>query len=337
MDKKYGVLCCLILAIIATGLSKVQSVISGPMIGLILGMIMMNIFSFKSEFLEGAKYCAKRILNLSIIFVGATLNLKQIIGYGGKAVPLLIINILIAFAVARYFGKKKGISRNTYLMIGGGTSICGGSAIATIASIIKAKEQEIAYAMAAIFFFDLLAAVAYPYLATILSLTPEQFGVFAGASINDTSSVAAAEATYNVLHGLDISNALTVKLTRTTLLLLVSLGLSFVQSKSEKETGSSLKLTKVLPPFILMFIVASLLNTFGVFELASETMFNSKSYLPSLIKDLSKFLMTIALCGVGFKIKFNTIFQEGKQAVILGGITWVSLFVSTLIAVKLFF
>lgn len=337
MNKKYGVLCCFILAVIATALSKFQNVVSGPMIGLILGMILMNTVSFNSDFLEGAKFCAKKILNISIIFVGATLNLSKIIGFGGKALPLLLVNILIAFTVARFVGKKNNVSKNTYTLIGGGTSICGGSAIATIASIIKAKEQEIAYAMAAIFLFDLLAAVSYPYLATLLSLTPEQFGVLAGASINDTSSVAAAEATYNALTGLDTSLAITVKLTRTTLLLLVSVVLSFIQSKEDNSSEKSLKLTKILPSFILMFIGASILNTLGVFGTLSEVVFSSKSYLPSLLKALSKFLMTVALCGVGFKIKFSSIFNEGKQAIIVGGVTWLSVFLVSIVVTLMFF
>ena len=184
------------------------------------------------------------------------------------SLPLIIANICISFGVAYFVGKRLGVTKNTSTLVGGGTCICGGTAIATLAGIIKAKEEEIAYAMTAIFLFDILAALTYPYLATYLGLTLNQFGFLAGCAINDTSSVAAAEATYSALHALDLNLAITVKLTRTTMLIALAVIFTILMVKEESKnnagTGSQTSIAKtvakVFPMFILWFLVMALLR-----------------------------------------------------------------------------
>ena len=85
--------------------------------------------------------------------------MRQILGTGVKALPLIVINIILSFSVALLIGKKLGVTQNTSILVGGGTAICGGTAIATLSRIIKAKEEEIAFAMAAIFLFDTLVSI----------------------------------------------------------------------------------------------------------------------------------------------------------------------------------
>ena len=142
-----------------------------------------------------------------------------------KALPLIILNIFISFAAAIWIGRKAlKVSDNTAVLVGGGTCICGGTAIATLSRIIKASAEEIAFAMAAIFLFDTLAAFAYPYIISALGFTPGQFAFIAGTAINDTSSVAGAQATYQAIIGdPEFQGALNVKLVRTTMLIFVAL------------------------------------------------------------------------------------------------------------------
>lgn len=299
------------------------------------------------DFKSGTTFVGKKFLNLGIIMAGATLNFKEILGYGGKALPLIIFNIILAFSVAYLIGRKLQVSANTSTLVGAGTSICGGTAIATLASIIKAKEIEIAYAMTAIFLFDILAALSYPYLATSLGLTPNQFGFLAGTAINDTSSVAAAEATYNVLNNLDINLAITVKLTRITMLIAVAVVFTIITFRKEtkmndtsdnkatstsQDTSEKLSVgqtvIKVFPKFILVFIFMAILNTVGVFQnISGASTFFSKGY---------KFLNTTALAGVGFKINFKDLVTKGVKPVILGGCTWLAVFASSFLFVLIF-
>lgn len=338
-NKYFAVAVCVALAALATFLATLQNVIGAPMIGLLLGIIVMNITNPGGEFLSGTKFCAKKILNVAIIISGATLNIKQIAGLGVKALPLLFFNIGLAFWVANLVGKKLGVSWETRNLVGSGTCICGGTAIVAIASVIKAKEQEIGYAMASIFFFDIFAALLYPYLASWLKLSPQQFGFLAGSSVNDTSSVTAAEATYNSLNGLSSSFALTVKLTRTTLLILLAVVFTVLMVKRGAQGhGGSIGKTVVrtFPWFVLGFLLMAALNSFGVFNALGSVLGLADGALPSLIKKTFKFLTTVALCGVGFKIKFSDLFTKGIKPVLLGGATWAALSLSSLGFVLIF-
>lgn len=354
MNKKsyFAIVVCVIIAIIATYLGGLQNIIGAPMIGLFIGMLIVNIIpTVDKDFKKGTTFAGKKFLNIGIILAGATLNFTQILGYGAKALPLIIFNICLAFTVAFFVGKKLDISDNTCTLVGGGTSICGGTAIATLASIIKAKETEIAYAMTAIFLFDIFAALVYPYLAGALNLTANQFGFLAGTAINDTSSVAASEATYNALHGLDLNLAITVKLTRTTMLIalaviftilairkeakqnaLVTAGQSTSNSSAEnslsQQTSVGKTVLKVFPWFILWFLVMAILNTMGLFS--------NIEGLSNLFKTGYKFFITVALAGVGFKIQFKDLFTKGIKPIILGGCTWLAVAASSIAFIFIF-
>lgn len=343
-----GVIVCVIIAFIATYLGGLQRVIGGPMIGLFIGMLVANIKPPEGDFKDGTTFAAKKFLNLGIIVTGATLSFKEIVGFGASALPLIIFNIALALSIAYLIGGKLGVSKNTRTLVGGGTSICGGTAIATLSSIIEAKESEMAYALTAIFLFDIIAALGFPYLGRALALSPEQFGVLAGTAINDTSSVVAAADTFDKLlgnlsmsaSGLTGGNlAVIVKLTRTTMLVVLAIIFTFITINNKRKSlavqginGSSSSIDdgknesvgkivlRVFPWFILIFVIMALLNTIGVFP---------KSTAP-FIKKASKFLVTTALAGVGFKINFKDLFTKGIKPIMLGGCTWIGLCISSM-------
>lgn len=343
LKKYFAIALCIGIAIVATYLGGMQKLIGTPMIGLFISMLIVNFMpSVDKDFKAGTTFAGKKFLSFGIILAGATLNFKEILGYGAKALPLIIFNIIIAFSVAYFVGRKLKVSQNTCTLVGGGTCICGGTAIATLASIIKAKETEIAYAMTAIFLFDIFAALVYPYVSGFLGLTANQFGFLAGTAINDTSSVAAAEATYNVLNNLDLNLAITVKLTRTTMLIVLAVIFTVMTVRKQAQAIDSLgepsdaqkkisigqTIIKVFPWFILIFLVMAILNTLGVFQnIGGASSFFKKGY---------KFLIAAALAGVGFKIQFKDLITKGIKPIILGGCTWAAVAVSSLIFVKLF-
>lgn len=330
--KNLAILVCLAIAVVATWLAGLQAFVGGPMIGLLIGMLIVNIHPVDAEFKKGTTFAGKKFLNIGIILAGATLNFTQVLGYGAKALPLVIFNMLLSFGVAITFGRMLGQSDNTGKLVGGGTSICGGTAIATVASIIKAKEEEIAYAMTAIFLFDVLAAITYPYISDLLNLTVNQFGFLAGTAINDTSSVAAAQETFNVIKGIQTTNPITVKLTRTTMLIPMAIVLTILQVKKDGQEagGESVADTvkRIFPWFILWFVIMALLNTLGVFSAIG---------IPGKLFSMSyKYFITAALVGVGFKIRFKDLFTEGAKPVLLGGITWFFVALSTFVFIYVF-
>lgn len=344
-SKKYGAIAlCLIIGLLATWSTSLQgsllgrTVIGGPMVALLVSMIICNLIpSLNKDFKAGTTFASKKFLNWGIILTGATLSFADIMGTGVKALPLILFNILLSFTVALLVGKKLGVTRNTSVLVGGGTCICGGTAIATLSRIIKALEEEIAFAMAAIFLFDTLAAFTYPYLAGALNLTENQFAFLGGTAINDTSSVAGAQATYVGLNGLgDWNGALNVKLVRTTMLIFVALVWTIIMAKKAKNEAAQQDslftvVKKTFPMFILGFVIMAGLNTFGVFDFMIGSATAS-----SWMGKLSKFLFASALAGVGFKIKFKDVFSKGAKPIALGGITWVCVAASSLIFIHLF-
>lgn len=344
-SKKYGAIAlCLMIGLLATWSASLQgsllgrTVIGGPMVALLVSMILCNLIpSLNKDFKAGTTFASKKFLNWGIILTGATLSFADIMGTGVKALPLILFNILLSFTVALLVGKKLGVTRNTSVLVGGGTCICGGTAIATLSRIIKALEEEIAFAMAAIFLFDTLAAFTYPYLAGALNLTQNQFAFLGGTAINDTSSVAGAQATYVGLNGLgDWNGALNVKLVRTTMLIFVALVWTIIMAKKAKNEAAQQDslftvVKKTFPMFILGFVIMAGLNTFGVFDF----MIGGAS-ASSWMGKLSIFLFASALAGVGFKIKFKDVFSKGAKPIALGGITWLCVAASSLIFIHLF-
>lgn len=332
MNKKtLAIILCLVIGVIATFLAGLQNYVGGPMIGLIIGMIIVNLMpKIDPEFKAGTSFVGKKFLNFGIILAGATLNFKQVLGYGAKAIPLVLINLCLAFTVAHFVGKKLKLSKNTRILVGSGTTICGGTAIATISGILKAKEEEIAYAMTAIFLFDVLAALSYPYLAGAIGLSQNQFAFLAGTAINDTSSVAAAESTYNALNGLNLNNAITVKLARTTMLIPLALVITVLKVRESSSSNISMAASfkRSFPMFIFVFLIMALLNTIGVFNILPD---NGKIFGPAY-----KFFITVALAGVGFKIQFKDLFTKGIKPIIAGGLTWVVVATSSMIFIHLF-
>lgn len=195
-----------------------------------------------------------------------------------------------------------------------------------------------AYALTAIFLFDIIAALGFPFLSQLMNLTANQFGVLAGTAISDTSSVVAAGDTFAQMTGMSQAAdlAVIVKLTRTTFLVVVALIFTFI-SVNEKRKNSIVNselatspesfsqqqvesqsigkvIIKVFPWFILGFLCMAIFNTMGVFPKSTEPLF----------KNGYKFLVTTALVGVGYKINIKDLFTKGIKPIILGGFTWLA-------------
>ena len=337
-----AVVLCVAIGILAqnsAGLQKAafgRVVVGGPMLALVVSMIACNILPRLSKgFKDGTSYCAKKFLNWGIIATGGTLSFAAILGTGVRALPLIIANIFISFFVAIWIGRKVlKVSDNTATLVGGGTCICGGTAIATLSRIIKASAEEIAFAMAAIFLFDTLAAFVYPYIISGLGFTPGQFAFIAGTAINDTSSVAGAQATYQAIIGdPEYQGALNVKLVRTTMLIFVALAWTFIKSAQAKRSGEAAAtdsalavVQKTFPLFILAFAAMAVLNTIGFFSADGV----------KLLGKAGKYLFAAALAGVGFKIRFSDVFSKGVKPITLGGITWACVAISSFLFAIIF-
>ncbi|MBU3143114.1 YeiH family protein [Clostridium sp. CF012] len=309
-----GILFAFIIALIATWLGSVLPIVGGPVFGIIIGISINNVFGKPENTLKGIAFTSKKILQWAIIVLGAGLSFTKVLQTGMDSLSVTIFTLLAAFISAYGFGKLLGIPSKLKTLIGVGTAICGGSAIAAIAPIIEADEMEIAYSISTIFLFNIIAVLIFPPLGHLLHFSDKAFGLWAGTAINDTSSVVAAGYAYSNVAG---SYATIVKLTRATLIIPISIIFSIVvalKKKKEAKTDNTVNfsMSKIFPWFILWFLVASVLNTLGLFK------GNSISY----INTLGKFMIVMALSAIGLCSDFKKMMKNGVKPILLGLIVW---------------
>jgi uncharacterized integral membrane protein (TIGR00698 family) len=252
----------------------------------------------------------KLALNTAVVLFGFGLNIRQVITVGGQgfwqtAVSLAVI-ISLGFFLLRFFR----LDPATMKLITFGTSICGGSAIAAVSSVMKARDEEIGVSMGVVFLLNTVALFAFPLLAGIFSLTPEQYGIWCALSIHDTSSVVGAAA---VLGDASLSTATIMKLTRT----LWITPIVFVLSLQQGEKG---KLS--VPLFIILFLLASVTASVLPF--------------PAFFKSLAsagKVFMAVALYMVGFGLHSSVVKKAGVRGMLFGASLWsVSIIVGFVLA-----
>jgi uncharacterized integral membrane protein (TIGR00698 family) len=309
-----GILLAFVLALIASWLGSRVPIIGGPVFGIIIGILINNTLGKPKSTVKGIGFTSKKILQWAIIVLGAGLSLTQVAKTGFDSLYVTLFTLSAAFIAAYGFGKLMGIPPKLKSLIGVGTAICGGSAIAAISPIIEANEMEVAYSISTIFLFNIIAVLIFPPLGHLLHFSDKAFGLWAGTAVNDTSSVVAAGYAYSNTAG---AYATIVKLTRTTMIIPISLIFTAaiaIQKKKESKTNSTVNFSfrKIFPWFILWFLVASLLNTLGLFKGDSIKYINT----------LGKFMIVMALCAVGLNSDFKKMIKTGVKPIFLGLIVW---------------
>lgn len=312
-----GILLCVIIAVPAWFLGKQYPIIGGPVFGILMGMVITLFLKSKEGFQPGITYTSKKVLQYAVILLGFGLNLSVIFQTGKQSLPIIISTIATSLIIAYMLYRLMNVSSKISVLIGVGSSICGGSAIAATAPVIDADDEEVAQAISVIFLFNVIAALIFPTLGTLMGMSTEGFGLFAGTAVNDTSSVTAAAAAWDGLHG--DSNALEiatiVKLTRTLAIIPITLCLAFYRTKKEKAQNSKVSMKKIFPFFILYFLLASVITT--VFSLPAE--------VTAPIKDLSKFFIIMAMSAIGLNTNIVKLVKSGGKPIIMGLACWISI------------
>lgn len=304
-------------------LGRWMPLIGGPVFGILIGMAIRNTVGVGPVFAPGLRFASKQVLQWSIIALGFGLSIQQVAKTGMESLWVTLVTILVAFVSAYFLGKWLGIASKLKMLIGVGTAICGGSAIAAITPIIKPEEHETAFAISTIFIFNIVAVLTFPLLGHWLNMSDAGFGMWAGTAINDTSSVVAAGYSYSVAAG---DYATIVKLTRATLIIPICLGLAFLVAWREKRQGKSdFSLVRIFPWFILWFLVASGLRSAGLIPEA----LNASLHL------LAQFLIVVALTAIGLSSDLRRMAVAGVRPILLGLGVWVAVAGSSLVVQRL--
>lgn len=317
-----GIALTFFLAIPAHFLGQKFKIAGGPVFGILIGMLLAFI-KRPDCFSKGIQFTSKKILQYAIIFIGFNMNLFSIFKTGSQTVILMMFTLSITFMTAYFFSKLLKVERKTAVLIGVGTSICGGSAIAATAPVIDANDEEIAFSISTIFLFNVLAAFIFPALGHILNMSDFSFGLWAGTAVNDTSSVVAAGYSFSEAAG---DQAVIVKLTRTLAIIPITLILSLYEGKRRgKAEGFSIK--KIFPWFILGFVLAAIMNTF----------ININPGIYNTLYGAGKFMIIMAMTAIGLNTNIAKLIKTAGKPLMLGLICWIVLSISSLFFQHLFF
>lgn len=316
-EKGAGLLFCLAIAIPSWFLGKSFPIIGGPVFAILIGMILTLIIKKKDKIQPGIAFTSKKILQSAVVFLGFGMNLSVVLEIGKQSLPIIISTISTSLIIAFIMYKALKLNKNSAILVGVGSSICGGSAIAATSPVIEADDDEVAQAISVIFLFNVIAALIFPAIGGFLGMTNEGFGIFAGTAINDTSSVTAAAAAWDGIHsGNALDLAAIVKMTRTLAIIPITLVLAFIHGKEAKrQEGSTFSFKRAFPFFVLFFLLASIITT--VFHLPAD--------VTAPFKALSKFLIVMAMAAIGMNTNIVKLVKTGGKPIFTGFMCWVGI------------
>lgn len=318
-----GMLMALLIAIPSWILGQKFPVIGAPIIAIVIGMVLSCTVpqTWRQAQKTGLGFASKKILQYAVILLGFGLNLKEIIRVGRTSLLIIFCTISVSLILSYVLYRLLRLDSKAATLIGVGSSICGGSAIAATAPVIEAEDTQIAQAMSVIFLFNVLAALIFPTLGEALGMSTQGFGIFAGTAVNDTSSVTAAASAWDAMHGsnaLDIATI--VKLTRTLAIIPITLVLAMLQARRQSQ-ASSVSLRKIFPYFILYFLLAAVVTT----------LFDLPEVFTKMTKWLSKFFIVIAMGAIGMKTDVKGFAESGIKPIVQGMLCWIAIAVTSLV------
>jgi len=342
--KKYlsGLLLCFGIALIAWILGRQFTIIGGAVFGIVLGMA-AGLIKRPEAFGTGIRFTSKKILQYSIILLGFEMNMGNVIKVGTQSLFVMIFTLSASFITAFVIGKALKVPGDMAVLIGVGTSICGGSAIAATAPVIKAKDEDVAQAISTIFLFNIISVFLFPALGSLFGLSDIGFGMWAGTAVNDTSSVVAAASSWSQRAGNNtaLEFATIVKLTRTLMIVPITLVLAVYTSRkgrkvvtasdtdmdtgtgkdsgikaardNSKDTGKgSYSFRKVFPWFVLGFLAAALMYTFLPIPAA----------ISAFLVQAGKFLIVMAMAAIGLNTNLRKLLTQSIRPLLLGLCCW---------------
>ena len=343
-----GVVLALVFCLFSQGINNVigielfgttKSPISTVMIAILLGIIMGNAFTPRPGMMIGLDFTQKYILKLGIIFLGIRLSFGEFVKFGSIAIPLIIICIISVLVLIKLLVKKVPISSKMSYLIAIGTSVCGATAIVATAPIIEAKKTEVAYAIANITLFGVIAMLVYPYFAEWYFYgEPIKAGLFLGTAIHETSQVAAAGLIYdqqfNSPETFDVATV--TKLIRNTFLVIMVPLFGFLYNRG-KIKDKNYSIFTIFPYFVLGFIGMIIVRNIGdqIFVIENDS-YEIWKIAINYIKSLDTVFLTMAMAAVGISINISEFRLMGYKPFVVGLIAALTVGLVSIISLETF-
>ncbi|MDP2318457.1 MAG: putative sulfate exporter family transporter [Acidobacteriota bacterium] len=309
-----------------------SSPVSGVPVAIVLGLLLRNTLPLPASLAPGLKFATTTILRAGIVLVGIRLSLFDVVKLGIAGLPVVLAAIATGLLFVTWFNKKLGLPPRLGTLIAAGTSICGVTAIVSVAPAIEADEREVAYAVANVVAFGLFGMLVYPYLAHYLLTSSETIGLFLGTAIHDTSQVVGAALTYKQVYEDDVvlRVATVTKLTRNIFLAAVIPLLTWMHIRdSQAAVGGVTKKTRwtaLIPGFVIGFVAMAVVRSAGDATLGSNGaafgIWDAASWA-SITKQLgdywaSQILLGTAMAAVGLNTNFAVFKGVGMKPFAVG-------------------
>jgi uncharacterized integral membrane protein (TIGR00698 family) len=314
-----GLLLAALPALLAYAGGRAVPLLGGAVLAILLGTLLRVAWTPGARFAPGVDFAGRYVLQASIVLLGFGLDLGQALAVGRASLRVALVTLLLAFAAAWLLGRALRVPAKLAALVGVGTAICGGSAIAAVAPILRPDDHDTAFALSTIFLFNLVAVLAFPPLGHLLGMDAAQFGLWAGTAINDTSSVAAAGYAYGREAG---DYAVMVKLARATMIVPVCLALAGLMAWRGRNLnpGVGLRAGGIVPWFILWFVAASALRSAGLVPAAMQSGLHAASGLA----------MVFALAAIGLSADVRRMRATGPRPLLLGLGVWMAVALGSL-------
>jgi uncharacterized integral membrane protein (TIGR00698 family) len=301
-----------VLTLLATLLATIPGIkIMGALgLALIVGMVVRSSVALPESLKPGVNYAAKTLLRLGIVLLGVRLNFAKLLESGGLILGLDLLVIVVGIVM----GKIMGLTRGLRLALAFGTGVCGASAAVAAGSLANAEDEEVSVAVGTVSLLGTFGVIGFIFLKQFLGFSSQHYGILTGATLQEVGQVIAA----NPVGSSELDFATLTKLTRVALLApALFIASSILRTRHSSDTKSSDVRPPLFPLFLLGFLGVGLINSLGL--LPKE--------LSSMLQQISIYLTTAAMIGIGLGVDFRAVRQVGARALVLGSIGFAALIV----------
>jgi len=301
-----GLVLVFLITAAAYGLRQIPGMAAmSPMItAIFVGILFANLTTVPAVALPGIALCGKKLLRMSVALLGLQLTLGQVANVGIAGMSALCALVVATYGFTLLAGRMLGVDSGLVRLLAAGTSICGASAVAAANAVEKARDEDVSYAIACVTLFGTLAMLLYPLAASLLGLSGEQYGFWTGASVHEVAQVVAAGFSQGEAAG---EYSVIVKLSRVLLLAPMLIGVTLLARRHMKSDTASLSAVPIVPGFVLCFILAIVLNSFGL--------------IPDAVRQpvvaVTPVLLTAALSALGLGTRYGSLKAQGLRPLVL--------------------
>lgn len=299
------------------------SPVSAIMLAILLGIVIRNSMTLPAVLQPGIRFSLVRILRLGIVLLGIRLSLGEVGAIGLRSLPIIIGAIAAALLIVTFLSRTLGLTGRLGTLIAVGTSICGATAIVATAPAISAKDDEVAYSVACVTLFGIIAMLTYPFAAHwMFNADPFNSGLFLGTSVHETAQVAGAGLVYQEYYNdPQVLNVATVtKLVRNLCMLVIIPLMSIAYHRRSSDDGEAPKWWTMIPLFVVGFACMSLLRTIGDMGGQAFGVLQPQQWkaVVSFTKEAAEICLGIAMAAVGLGTSINGLIHIGLKPLGVG-------------------